>query len=233
MGTKTLQLMVTTLKQKLHNLPEHDQQFAASFISQYERKLDLSEKQQYWVDKLIQKAGSSTEQHSSPVEEIFDGSHLLSHFQKAAKFLKYPKLKMQTPSGKPILFYISGQRSKTPGIIVITNGKQYPNRILYGTVESTGTGELIHSTNSEIKTYIRRVAVNPTEEAKQLGIRVSSCCFCGLELTNSISVFHGYGPICAAHWGLPWEGSAEETEKVKEQEKLAQLQLIDLDPEAA
>ena len=41
------------------------------------------------------------------------------------------------------------------------------------------------------------------------GRRVGWCCFCGLPLTNKISLFHGYGPICAGKYELPWEGEQE------------------------
>jgi hypothetical protein len=48
------------------------------------------------------------------------------------------------------------------------------------------------------------------------GRRVGWCCFCGLHLTNAISVFHGYGPICAGKYELPWEGEAVQEARSKQ-----------------
>lgn len=51
---------------------------------------------------------------------------------------------------------------------------------------------------------------NLAEKLAATGRKVGWCCFCSLPLTNKISLFHGYGPICAGNYGLPWEGAPEE-----------------------
>lgn len=48
------------------------------------------------------------------------------------------------------------------------------------------------------------------------------CMFCGIQLTHPNSVAAGYGPICAAKYGLPWEGQAEK-EKEAQREMEAKL----------
>ena len=48
------------------------------------------------------------------------------------------------------------------------------------------------------------------------GRQIGWCCFCGITLTNKISIFHGYGPICADYYGLPWEGEREAETKAKQ-----------------
>lgn len=60
---------------------------------------------------------------------------------------------------------------------------------------------------------------NLVEQLAATGQRVGWCCFCGLPLINKISIFHGYGPICAGKYELPWEGEQEESVATKEEIK--------------
>jgi len=36
-----------------------------------------------------------------------------------------------------------------------------------------------------------------------------ACCFCSRQLDDPRSVAHGYGPICAGHYGLPWDAARD------------------------
>ena len=46
------------------------------------------------------------------------------------------------------------------------------------------------------------------EQKVALGRQTGVCQFCGRKLVNEESVQRGYGPYCAAKWGLPWGDSA-------------------------
>jgi len=41
------------------------------------------------------------------------------------------------------------------------------------------------------------------EEASKFGAMYGVCCACAADLNNPISVYHGYGPVCAGHNGWP------------------------------
>ena len=58
--------------------------------------------------------------------------------------------------------------------------------------------------------WIKWVEANPTEAAKVSGKLTNQCCFCNRALTDERSVIHGYGPVCAQNFGLPWDISKEE-----------------------
>jgi hypothetical protein len=58
-----------------------------------------------------------------------------------------------------------------------------------------------------IKQEILQFCILPTASAKINGQKYNHCCFCKQELTNAISVYNGYGPICADNYGLPWEAA--------------------------
>lgn len=61
----------------------------------------------------------------------------------------------------------------------------------------------------EIQKKIAEVFANPIASFAQKGKETGQCCFCGQELTNKGSVYHGYGPICAGNYGLPWSEEPE------------------------
>ena len=208
---------VAELKAKKELLGDSDEAFAHNLIQYFETRGYLSEKQVYWIDKLLVRCNTAGDREEKRVEEVFDGTKLRDLFIKAASNLKFPALKIKLPEDSRINihFYRASSLSKTPSFILITNGKHWPERSLYGSINLKGEGQITKALRPEIKTIIRKIAANPVETAKLSGIEFSHCCFCGLELTNKISLYHGYGPICAAKWGLPWEGKEEETKEAK------------------
>jgi hypothetical protein len=117
------------------------------------------------------------------------------------------------------------RRAKNPGYIYISNGRKYPERRLYAFIDNAGEGNIQRTAPTTVKKAIRKIAAAPISEAVATGIKVSQCCFCGISLINSISVHHGYGPICAEKYGLPWTGSEEQTKAAKQKE----VELIDID----
>jgi hypothetical protein len=215
--TKRLDDRVAELKAKKELIGDGNEAFAHSLIQYFETHGYLSEKQVYWIDRLLARCDAAGNREEKRVEEVFDGTKLRDLFIKASSNLKFPALKIKLPEDSRINihFYRASSLSKTPGFILITNGKHWPERSLYGSINLKGEGQIAKVLRSEIKTIIRKIAANPVETAKLSGIEFSHCCFCGLELTNKISLYHGYGPICAAKWGLPWEGKEEETKEAK------------------
>jgi hypothetical protein len=48
------------------------------------------------------------------------------------------------------------------------------------------------------------LAQHPAETAAKNGKLTGNCCFCTSALTDKRSTEVGYGPTCAANYGLPW-----------------------------
>lgn len=225
MNTKGLTEDVKQLKELKHKLSERDESFAHNLIQYFESKGFLTSKQMPYIGELLERANRVAATQSTEIEEVFNGHSLRTLLFAARQNLKYPSLKLQDDKIGTIRFYIAGALSKTPGYIIIDNGKTPPNKVVYGTIESSGTGNLRRTAAIEIKTFIRRIASNPIKEAKLCGIKFSHCCFCGIMLTSPTSLYHGYGPICADNWGLPWEGPKLLEDKEAEQKH---IQLVDL-----
>lgn len=212
--------------------------FGSSLCDQYFSRLSLSEKQWYWVGKLLENAGAKPAGSSSAAEsssreetfqEIFDGTKIKALFAAAATYLKYPRLRYQTDGSSKVVFsYAADTGSNWAGCTFIDNGSKEGKK-RYGFVDRLGNGRINRDATPEVKALIKSVASDPTKVAKLQGQKYTYCCFCGLELTNKSSVYHGYGPICAENWGLTWgeTGDIKDEEEAAKKE-LAQVNLVEL-----
>ena len=119
-------------------------------------------------------------------------------FTRAATHMRYPAMHLRTKNGDKVRIFRA-----TKGIIVITLNGGYigklpaadKNIILYDS-PFFNHNELM----SELEAFMER----PISESALHGKKYGRCCFCNRELDNEGSIFHGYGPICAEKWGLPW-----------------------------
>ena len=119
-------------------------------------------------------------------------------FTRAATHLRYPAINMRRKNGDKLRIYLA-----TKGYIAITLNGEYvgklpaadKNIILYDS-PLFNHNELM----SELEAFMKR----PISESALQGKEYGRCCFCNRELDNEGSIFHGYGPICAEKWGLPW-----------------------------
>lgn len=136
-------------------------------------------------------------------------------FAQAKQSLKWPSLQ----------FKIDGQDVKIaptrkPNTLFISNGKRKDQgRIIYGILKNEGTSTKAQWQPSvlnfpKLRAMVVPLVQNPLEVCVLYGLEYNHCCFCGLELTNPSSVKHGYGPVCAEKWGLPWGVEDDEQEKL-------------------
>ena len=213
-------------------LSSKDIEFGSSLCDQYFSRLSLSEKQWYWVGKLLEQAGAmptAAAKTEDSIQEVFNGTKIKALFAEASKYLKYPRLRYKTDGGSKIVFsYAAETGSNWHGCTFIDNGGK-ENKVRYGFIDRNGNGRINRESTTEVKGLIRGIAKDPTHVAKLQGQKYTYCCFCGLELTNKSSVHHGYGPICAENWGLSWGSSGD----IKDEEEaalaeLAQVQLTEL-----
>jgi hypothetical protein len=221
---------IEELRQAVANGAFKDPSFALSLCNQFARKDSLSDKQWFWVNKLLKEATGSSgaaKPTTSGVEEIFSGQILQSLLRDASKKLKRPKLRYQTDTGFKVIFsYVAERDSKWFDCIFIDNGQRAEAKKRYGFVANNGNGRLDRNAPPEIKALIRKIAEDPTNTAKLQGQAYKHCCFCGLELLNKSSVYHGYGPICAEKWGLPWGDTGDDADQ--EEAAAAELKHINL-----
>lgn len=121
-------------------------------------------------------------------------SKLFHLFNTASATLKYPKIRFITNDGSKVQLYLASK-----GYIAIKVNGEYCGKLV--DADSFRMYQYDSTFQNEIDYFCR----SPVESAIVKGQAYGHCCFCGLELVNAISVHHGYGPICADKYGLPWE----------------------------
>ncbi|GAC1503355.1 MAG: hypothetical protein NVS1B10_08400 [Candidatus Saccharimonadales bacterium] len=201
-------LKVQALEAQLKFLTiERDSAFAMSLIKFYKQNDFLSDKQFFWVTKLLERIEAA--QAAPPVitETLASGFvQVVELFARArAAGLSYPKIRLETEQGQKIILRQLGGQSKYPGQVSVTDsGQSYDSRKYFGRIDSTGVFYPSKINNPDITKLLQDLAADPAHMAALYGHKTSSCCFCGLHLETRESVAMGYGPICAQKYGLPW-----------------------------
>jgi len=198
---------IAALRANLASLPEKDQDFANSLLTSASGR-GLTEKQRYWVTKL---AARATGQETAPpkVELNFDG--VVALFRTAAQHLKFPKVRLQLEDGRPVCLAVAGPNSRKPGTVNVTDGGPYQNNVWYGRVDPVcgqwqPSDRADEATQTAVAALLTQLAADPAGVASRHGKLTGNCCFCDRTLTDERSTDVGYGPVCAAHFGLPWGG---------------------------
>lgn len=122
-------------------------------------------------------------------------NELFSLLRKARNSLKYPSIRMVTTDKSKVQIFLA-----VKDYIGLKVDGVYQGKIL-----DTGKFYWYPVSMDSIKQEIEAFCKIPTHAAKVNGQRYGHCCFCKQELTSPISIYNGYGPICADNYGLPWE----------------------------
>lgn len=185
-------------------LSENDRDFAASLLRSVEgRRSPPSEKQVYWINKLVERATSPAPERKE--EHVGDLSGIIALFDKAkSSKLKYPAIVLYVEKIGDIKISIAGERAKVPGSLNVATNEGYGSSTWYGRVKRDGMFE--HSLKQEappvLTEALREFAASPAEVAARHGKLTGCCCFCNRKLTDEKSVERGYGPVCAKAWGV-------------------------------
>lgn len=202
-------MSIQELTTVLPKLPASQQSFALSLIEQSGRRA-LSDKQLYWVNKLIADAKTPTVAPATVNVGNLQGINEL--FNKARKHLKFPAIVMSVPAAnKLIRINVAGPNAKHPGTLNITSGEKpegerrdwFGRVMLDGSyVPSNGAGPVAQAISERLKAF----AADPAGIAAEHGKLIGRCCFCNIALSDKRSTAVGYGKICAEHYGLTWGG---------------------------
>ena len=131
---------------------------------------------------------------------------IVNLMHKAKLHIAYPKIRLQSEN-LVIQLSVAGNKARQPNSINITDGKSYPNNKYFGHILPNGTLKWSYGTTIQetdlISHELELFAKMPTKYAKMYSSATGNCMFCAKTLTDPQSVAVGYGPICAAHFGLP------------------------------
>lgn len=219
----------TSDKQLLEKVVEMEQHLAAGRISansvgfvqslcSYFRTMHyLSEKQLRYFNEHITEARMQqvAESSDSKVEKVatlvslVNTRKFVDQINKAAETSPYIFVKLETSfiPHQQVCFY-----KAKDGRIIFTNGVKYgeSGRKVFAVIDKTK--KLVFqpdmAVTGQLMEFIESVVANLADVAAAQGFRTGNCCFCGRGIEHPNSLKHGYGPICAAKYGLPWEGEA-------------------------
>lgn len=198
------------LREVVPALSAKNQEFASSLLAQAARR-PLSDKQLFWVNKLVEDARQPQARPAAVVGEL---TGILALFSKAREHLKYPAIVIDVPEiADQIRVSVCGPNSKTPGALNVqsynhfTFGAFGEQREWYGRVglDGTFTGSGRHAAKfGAIQAKLAAFAAEPARIASEYGLMTGRCCFCSIPLKDERSTAVGYGRTCAKHYGLPW-----------------------------
>lgn len=197
----------SALKSAVPSLTARDQVFANSLLDQWSARGNLSAKQLYWVDTLVERAANGGERTApTPAAEGIALAPIAAMFRKAALKLKYPKIDIMV--GRTALtLSLAGAASRNPGFIYVKRSGQYQGKV---SPDGAYTG------NAEIVPQLQEIAKDPAGAAANHGHLHGNCCFCKIPLTDERSIAVGYGKVCAGHYQLPWGKAATKAQEERE-----------------
>lgn len=133
------------------------------------------------------------------------GMHFVELFRKVEGTHKFPNIKYKLDPPIETVDTIKIYPAKYKEVLVINDNKAYPLSTRIAEIDKRN-GKINWFTNiRQLKDIVENICIDPVDRAGMNGKRFNICCFCGIELTDPRSVHHGYGPICAQKWGLPWD----------------------------
>lgn len=191
-----LQDQITLLRANWTKLQACDHDFAQSLLKAAASAKGLSEKQAYWVGKLCERLTAPK------LQAIITCARIFSLLDKASAKLKWPKIRIACEGGK---HFILARGMNADKAFLKAPNEQSPFGVLKRSGELTITRGGGHK-DFHFEPVLKALELfesDPAEAAKVFGQAFSNCCFCWKELTDAESIKRGYGPICAAHWGLP------------------------------
>ena len=215
------------------HLSSKSQDFAQSLIRQGRNKGWLSEKQMPFVHKMIaeaeeSKAGRATrdakyasdraaraaarQAHliaTTPVgdDEAESGYEaVMELFDAAGSTLTRTKIHLITDSGKEVVVRSNRRKAESNSVLYVHHHGADNNRdAQFGHIsKATASWNFTPATSEEVRAVMATFRDNPIQTVIDMGRKSGRCCFCSLPLTDERSTAHGYGKICAGHYGLAW-----------------------------
>ena len=204
---------IAQLEAALPSLPASKQDFARSMIEQ-SRTRALSDKQMYWVGKLVKDAAAPAAAAPIAVGSMTD---VVALFDRVSKHLKAPKVVLRLSDAEEIRVSRYGAGSKYNGQIkvasasIFDDGQYGPQGRWYGTIATDGTFSSSRKAAEKvapIAALLTAFAAEPAKVAAEHGKLMGRCCFCNRALSKEDSTGVGYGQICAKRYGLPYGAAA-------------------------
>jgi hypothetical protein len=196
-----------------------DLDFAGDLSLASATRRGLSQKQGAWAKTLAARALGLVEapaQAPRPTATVSAAPIFALLGRALAAGLKFPKIRLTTAGGQLVVLGVAGPRSKYAGQVMVTDGGPFGSNQWFGVIAQDGTWTKSRAVTADVEALLLSLAADPAQVARAYGRATGQCCFCAKDLTTAESVTVGYGPVCAANFGLPWGEEVESTTVIVE-----------------
>lgn len=176
--------------------------FACSLADSLALHGKLSPRQISWVHYMIMEWMKNEAERVTRKESAAHNFSKPIQYKTIARLLRSAQARdIHSPviRGESFKVRLQTSRQGVLYIAVISNKNEY-----LGKLSDCGVTDSRTRFNDDTLRALDTLNRNPLEHARGYGRKTSNCCFCKKHLETSESVSAGYGPVCAAHWGLPW-----------------------------
>lgn len=165
--------------------------FAASLVSQWFRKGDLSTSQWAAGERMLNKLKANAERRDAMSTKV-DVTRIEDLLGTALRNgMRRPVFR-----AKGLTISLAGPQSRNAGAIYVKADGEYQGKIM--------DGNFIPSREcaADTSASLLAIAADPRGSAIDYGRETGICACCGRTLTNKASIDLGIGPICLERWGL-------------------------------
>jgi len=165
--------------------------FAASLVTQYQRKGALSERQWDAAERMIQKVAATRKAKEACKREV-DASKVEALFAVArGNGLKKPRFRAGS-----LMLSLAPDTGRNAGAIYVKSDGEYVGKVMNGQFMP------VARCTPDVAETLAHVVRDPLDAAVQYGRETGNCACCGRLLTDPRSVELGIGPVCKDRWGL-------------------------------
>jgi hypothetical protein len=204
---------VAALQANLSGLPQNDQTFASSLVNQFGAKHSLSDKQAYWVGKLLSKVQPAAAETAAPTaDKPAAAGAWQAFFNAVPRDAKRPAVivALGNPEEPGGALKIEGKKGGTYLRLMFQSvpegGKPRAGAWVYiGTLREAGEvrfGYGVKADKGDVLTALQMLAEDTIAVLKKTGIAFGICANCGRLLTHPASIAFGIGPVCSTYLGL-------------------------------
>lgn len=205
--------LIEALERAIPKLAAGQQEFARSLIKQH-RSRGLTDKQEYWVRRLVE--GSIAPPPEQQLAAAGIGRIVALIETARANGLKFPKIRLNATDGRRVVIARAGEKSKYTGDLMLTDGQPFGMNRYYGRVSADGVLHPSRDCDNPIRGLLTALASDPAGTAAKHGKLTGECCFCSKALDTPESTAVGYGPVCAKKFNLPWGTAKADAAKMLE-----------------
>jgi hypothetical protein len=189
--------------------------YRPAFLEDMKRLMEdgvgLTRRQANAAWKTVRAIRASRDDSTRTTQTTDEGTHvgIVEMMHRANGRLKKTKITLETDSGNILSMTVcpetkrDGTPTANPLAIYLKNGGEW-NADYLGQIRTTGALALRGNASADYVRLLDDLSEDPVAAIARHGHKTGRCCMCNAKLKTHESTTHGYGPVCAKNFGLPW-----------------------------